>query len=80
MANEKIPDIITFIAARINYLRTECGYSTKELAEKSAIAYSAMRKISNGATVPNICTLHSICKGLNITLSDFFFGMTTPPT
>ena len=72
--NDKTPDIISFIAARVNFLRTECGYSTRDLAEKSGVARSALNKIVSGATIPNICTLHSICKGLNITLSDFFFG------
>ena len=35
---------------------------------------STLSKITRKNVIPNICTLHSICKGLNITLSDFFFG------
>ena len=72
--NNNIPDILTFTASRINFLRSECGYSTRELADKSGIANSTLSKITHKNVIPNICTLHSICKGLNITLSDFFFG------
>ena len=74
MDNEKTIDIVKFVGNRTDFLRTQCNYSTRDFAKKAGIAHSALCKILQGTTVPNICTLHSICKALNITLSDFFFG------
>lgn len=43
-----------------------------KLAKESNIAYSSLYNIFNRQTCPTIVTLEKICKGFNISLSEFF--------
>ena len=67
-------DIMKFVGTKINFLRTLCDYSARELATKAGISLSSLYQITQGNSSPTVCTLHSICKALNISLSDFFSG------
>ena len=53
-------ELLKFISIRINYLRSMCNYSTRELADKAGISLSALYNITSAIKIPNICTLHSI--------------------
>jgi len=59
-------------AKRIIELRTQKGYSTNRLAKISGMAQSTLRDIEIEGKQPTIPTLELICKGLGITLADFF--------
>ena len=72
MTDKYTPKIISLIANRIDFLRTNQNYSIRELSHKSGISPSALLSIINGKNIPNIYTIYCICCALGITLSDFF--------
>ena len=67
-----MPSITEKVASQIDKLRTQCGFTFRDLASKSGISLSTLYDIIQGNKVPNILTLEGICTALNITLSDFF--------
>ena len=67
-----LPSITEKIALRIDKLRTQCGFTFRDLASKSGISLSTLYDIIQGNKVPNLLTLEGICNALEISLSDFF--------
>ena len=57
---------------RIGYIRKTKHFSMYRLAKEADIPYSSLNNIIHRRTCPTIATLEKLCKGLNITLSDFF--------
>lgn len=57
---------------RITYLCEIKHFSMYKLAKESEIPYSSLNNIIHRRTCPTIGTLEKLCKGLNISLSDFF--------
>ena len=60
------------IRERINQLLKETGISRYKLAKESGVPEETLTNIFTRGSVPTIATLELICKGLNITLSQFF--------
>lgn len=65
--------ISEWIAKRILYYCREREISINQLAVSSGITQSTLNSIvHNESKNPTIITLFRICRGLNITLSEFF--------
>ena len=60
------------VLERITQLRDERGWSNYRLAKESCISQTTLRNLYNRHTLPGIPTLEAICKGLGVTLSQFF--------
>ena len=60
------------ILKKIEQLRLERGWSVYKLAETCDITPSTIANMFARKTLPSITTLIAICKGCNITLSEFF--------
>lgn len=60
------------VAKRITELRKLKGYSTNKLAISSDLSQGFVRQIELGEKQPTIDSLRKICKGLGISLHDFF--------
>ena len=57
---------------KINQMRLERGWSVYRLSVESDVPQSTLINMFNRETQPSIATLEAICKGLGITLSEFF--------
>ncbi len=57
---------------KIRSICKEQGWSVYKLSKESGIPYSSLNNMFNRNTDPSLSTLTKICRGLNITLSDFF--------
>ena len=57
---------------RLRELMAERNWSEYRLAIASGLSQSTIANIFNRNTTPSIATLESICKGLGITLAQFF--------
>ncbi len=60
------------VGKRIKELRKIAGLSQEKLARKIAVDRTFISKIESGKINLTIHSLSSICKGLNVTLSEFF--------
>lgn len=63
-----------YIIDRIEQLCEQKQMSRYRLAQKSGIAQSSLSTLLNRQSVPTIQTLEKICKGLDMTLAQFFAG------
>ncbi len=63
-----------FIIARINELCEKKKLSHYRLALKSGIAQSSVSSMLNGKSTPSVYSLEKLCKGLDMTLAQFFAG------
>lgn len=64
--------IETDVLNRIQYFLRYKHWSVYKLAKESGLPYSSLNNIFNRKTCPTLPTLEKICKGLNISLSEFF--------
>lgn len=60
------------VLGRIKQLRDERGWSNYRLAKESNLSENVISNIFRRNNVPTIPTLEAICRGLGITLSQFF--------
>lgn len=60
------------IIARIKELCTVRGWTFYRLSKQSGITYSTLCTMLHKATAPSIPTLIKICRGFDISLSEFF--------
>ena len=60
------------ILERIKELRNARGWSNYRLAKESNISENSLNNLFRRNNLPTIPTLEAICKGLGITLSQFF--------
>ena len=58
--------------ARLQSLMNERGWTIYRLAKESGVAWTTIRNMFVRNTEPSIQTLESLCKGLGISLSQFF--------
>lgn len=65
------------VAERLRELRTRLGISQNQLAKRSGVAQTAVSYIEREGGKPTIDTLELLCKGLGITLAEFFTDETT---
>lgn len=61
-----------FVLDRIEELYRKKGYTQYRLAKKSGIHQSSLSTLMNRKSTPNIFTLDKICKGLDVTIAQFF--------
>ena len=61
-----------YIIYRIEQLCEQKQMSRYRLAQKSGISQSSISTLLNRQSVPTIQTLEKICKGLDMTLAQFF--------
>ena len=57
---------------KINRMRLERGWSVYRLSVESDVTQSTLINMFNRETQPSIATLEALCKGLGITLAEFF--------
>ena len=57
---------------RIQQLLEFKHWTLYKLAKKSGIAYSSLNNLFHRQTCPTVITLEKICKGFDISLSEFF--------
>ena len=60
------------ILERLNKVLKEAGITRYRLSKKCDVPKETLTGIFNRGSIPTIVTLEAICKGLNITLSQFF--------
>lgn len=60
------------ILEKIDKLRTQKNWTFYKLAEESDLPLSTITNMYVRKSLPSLPTLMAICKGLNITLSQFF--------
>ena len=60
------------VKARLQQLMDERGWTIYRVAKEADIPWSTVRNMFKRNTEPSISTLESLCKGMNITLSEFF--------
>lgn len=60
------------ILERLNKVLKEAGITRYRLSKKCDVPEETLTGIFNCGSIPTIVTLEAICKGLNITLSQFF--------
>ena len=60
------------ILTQIKKLRDERGWSNYRLAKEAGISENSLNNLFRRNNLPTIPTLESICKGLGISLSQFF--------
>ncbi len=58
--------------ARLQSLMNERGWTIYRLAKESGVAWTTIRNMFARNTEPSIQTLESLCKGLGMTLPQFF--------
>jgi len=66
------------IGKRLQELREAQGVSRYRLNKIAGLSTSTLHDIETGKKSPTITTLEAICKGLGITLQEFFNGEETP--
>lgn len=57
---------------RVRELAEERGLSLFKLASLCGVPYSTLKNANSRQTQLNVDTIEQICKGLRITMSDFF--------
>lgn len=60
------------IVGRLNHILKEVGITRYRLSKQCDVPQETLTGIFNRGSIPTIATLELICKGLNITLSEFF--------
>lgn len=68
-----------YIINRIENLCEKKGLTHYRLALSSGIAQSSVSSMMNGKSTPSIFSLEKICRGLDITLAQFFAGEEAMP-
>ena len=60
------------VKARLQQLMDERGWTIYRIAKEAGIPWSTVRNMFKRNTEPSIQTLECLCKGMGITLSQFF--------
>lgn len=63
--------------AKIKEICNKQDWSVYKLAKESDIPYSSLNNMFLRNTQPTVSTLYKLCKGLNITMSEFFSDVDT---
>lgn len=64
--------ILMDVKERLQQLMNERGWTIYRLAKESDIPWSTLRNMFKRNTEPSIATLESLCRGMGITLPQFF--------
>ncbi|MCR4641527.1 MAG: helix-turn-helix domain-containing protein [Lachnospiraceae bacterium] len=63
---------------KLKKLMNQRGWTLYRLAAESGLAYSSVSNLFNRNTEPTLPTLRCLCKGLGISLSEFFSDEPVP--
>ncbi len=63
------------VGNRVKYLRGHLGLSQEKLALKCDLDRTYLNSVENGKRNISIVNIEKICRGLEITLEDFFKGI-----
>ena len=69
--NEKIEQIVARLGEKIKMIRTERGWSLKDLSHRSGISAAAIHKIESNGIIPTITTMMKISDALGKKISNF---------
>jgi transcriptional regulator with XRE-family HTH domain len=64
------PEIL--VGKKIRELRTQRGYSLRELAQRSGLNINTLSLIENWKISPSVSTLQQLARGLNVSITNFF--------
>ena len=70
-------DIYMDYLARLRQIMNQHHMSEYKLSQASGIPLSTINSLFNKGNTPTIPTLEGLCRGLNISLSDFFYEQST---
>lgn len=76
MKNIRNEEIIKALGQRVREMRNERKLSMEKLAELSGIDYRQLSYIELGQTDPSLSTLHALCIGLEVSLSELMDSQT----
>lgn len=65
-------DKSVYIGQRLRELRSACGFSQSELAEKTGVSFQQIQKYEKGINRISADRLYDIAKILNVKIADFF--------
>lgn len=65
-------DKSVYIGQRLRELRSSCGFSQSELAEKTGVSFQQIQKYEKGINRISADRLYDIAKILNVKIADFF--------
>ena len=68
----RLQEAIMDALRKINRMRLERGWTVYRLSVESDVPQSTLINMFNRETQPSIATLEALCKGLGITLAEFF--------
>ena len=60
------------VGARLRELRTNKGFSQRQLAEAAAVPHGQISMVETNKSSPSVATLRKILGGLDVTMSEFF--------
>ncbi len=60
------------VKARLQHLMDERGWTIYRVAKEAGIPWSTVRNMFKRNTEPSVQTLEALCKGMGITLPQFF--------
>lgn len=60
------------VKARVQHLMDERGWTIYKVAKEANVPWSTVRNMFKRNTEPSIATLEAICKGMGVTLAQFF--------
>ena len=60
------------VKARLQHLMDERGWTIYRIAKEADVSWSTIRNMFKRNTEPSIQTLECLCRGMGITLSQFF--------
>jgi transcriptional regulator with XRE-family HTH domain len=71
-------DELAALGLKLRHARTMRGMRLSDLATVSGCSESLLSKIENGKTIPSLNTLHSLAKGLGMTIAKLLSDDTAP--
>ena len=71
-------DELAALGQKLRYARTVRGMRLSDLAAVSGCSESLLSKIENGKTIPSLNTLHSLAKGLGLTIAKLLSDEAVP--
>jgi transcriptional regulator with XRE-family HTH domain len=71
-------DELAALGLKLRHARTVRGMRLSDLATISGCSESLLSKIENGKTIPSLNTLHSLAKGLGLTIAKLLSDEVTP--
>lgn len=72
-------DIDQFVGSRVRTLRKSNDITQQELANRAGLAVQTISRLENARIGLNVANLSDVCRGLGVTLAEFFQGFGDDP-